>query len=215
MRMLACITLAFVLTLQTTVAAELPRPDASAYADSDAQARVRVAQLEDDRRFDALRRIAMRGQAGADGLVALGYAYALRGEEADARATLALAREYAGERGSLLRHVLWSSGWTYLNLGDYASAANAWQESAQLHGGRPFWLPYSMAVLAELDGQRALAIEWYEAATRSQPRWAHAEGVAQATHFWQPKETAALDRLFHAWQARKQRAARLEVERAP
>lgn len=204
MRLVASLTLAFTLFASPVRAAELRRPEPGAYIDADHRARVRVAQLEDRARFDALRRHALRGQLGADGLAALGYAYALRGEAADARATLALAREYAGQRRALLRHVLWSSGWAHLNLGDYEAAADAWQASADLHGGRPFWLPYSMAVLAELKGERELAIQWYDAATRSQLRWSHAEGVARATHFWQRKESAAIDRVFHAWQASKQ-----------
>lgn len=203
MRLVASLTLAFTLLASPALAAELRHPEPGAYVDADHQARVRVGQLEDQARFEALRRHALRGQLRADGLAALGYAYALRGEAEDARAMLALAREYAGQRSALLRHVLWSSGWAHLNLGDYEAAAEAWQASADLHGGRPFWLPYSMAVLAELRGERELAIQWYDAAARSQLRWSHAEGVARATYFWQRKESAAIDRVFHAWQASK------------
>lgn len=168
MRLVASLTLAFTLLASPALAAELRHPEPGTYVDADHQARERVAQLEDQARFDALRRHALRGQLRADGLAALGYAYALRGEAEDARAMLALAREYAGQRRDLLRHVLWSSGWAHLNLGDYDAAAEAWQASAELHGGRPFWLPYSMAVLAELRGERELAIQWYDAAARSQ-----------------------------------------------
>jgi tetratricopeptide (TPR) repeat protein len=189
--------LLFVFTLPLS-AAELPVPLASHYPDRDTQAQIRVPQLEDEARFKQLQRSARRGQLTPAGLAALGFGYSIRGDQANAGIALDAARAHAGRRTEVLRHVLWSAGWSYINLGDYESAAQAWTESAQLHGGQPFWLPYSMAVLAELDGQRDLAIRWYAAAVRSQPRWGSAEGVARSTWYWQRKESEAMDRVFHA-----------------
>jgi tetratricopeptide (TPR) repeat protein len=188
-------------------ASELPVPVASHYPDADRQARIRVPQLEDEVRFKQLQRSARRGQLTPVGLAALAFGYSIRGDEANAGIALDAARSHAGRRTLVLRHVLWSAGWSYLNLGDYESAARAWTESAQLHGGQPFWLPYSMAVLAELDGQRELAIRWYAAAVRSQPRWGSAEGVARSTWYWQRKESEAMDRVFHAWRAAEEAKA--------
>jgi len=96
------------------------------------------------------------------------------------------------------------------------AAASAWSGSAHLHGGQPYWLPYSMAVLAELDGPRDLAIRWYAAAVRSQPRWGRSEGVARSTWYWQRKESEAMDRVFDAWRAHEEpKAAQLASSLKP
>jgi hypothetical protein len=203
MRRFHAVLLALALALPVA-AAELPAPLASHYPDRDSQAQVRVAQLEEDTRFRQLQRQAKRGHLSSGGLAALACGYTLRGDVEQAKANLERARTYAGRRTAQLRHVLWSAGWSELNLGNYGAAADAWSESARLHGGQPFWLPYSMAVLAELDGQRDLAVRWYAAAVRSQARWGHAEGVARSTWHWQRKESSAMDRVFNAWQASEQ-----------
>lgn len=193
----------------TTTAAELPVPLASRYPDADHEAQIRVPQLEEETRFKQLQRSARRGKLTPAGLAALAFGYSIRGDAANAGSALDAARSHAGRRTGTLRHVLWSAGWSYINLGDYDSAARAWSESAELHGGQPYWLPYSMAVLAELDQQRELAVQWYDAAVRSQPRWGSAEGVAQSTSHWQRKESAAIERVFHAWRAAEQAKAAL------
>lgn len=215
--MRACLIALFALGFSiSSTAAELPVPLASHYPDADQQARIRVPQLEDEARFKQLQRSARRGQLTPAGLAALAFGYSIRGDEANAGIALDAARSHAGRRPQVLRHVLWSAGWSYINLGDYESAAKAWSESAQLHGGQPYWLPYSMAVLAELDGQRDLAIRWYTAAVRSQPRWGSAEGVARSTWYWQRKESEAMDRVFHAWRAAEEaKAAQLAIPLQP
>lgn len=178
---------------------QLSRPFASHYTQPDPAARVLIPDLQDDARFHELEKVASRVLVAPSMLSALGYGYALRGEEERALELMDRALAAAGSTGITRRHILWSRGWGLLNLGRYDDAAQAWEESARLHGGQPFWLPYSMALLAELRGERELALAWYEAAARSNERWSHAEGVAQATWFWQPAEVAAMDRLFHAW----------------
>lgn len=201
-RIALCLLLAAMLLIPFAAAGasvELSRPFASHYTQPDPAARVRIPDLQDDQRFHELQRVASRVLVAPSMLSALGYGYALRGEEERALALMDQALDGAGSTGVTRRHILWSRGWSLINLGRYDDAARAWDEAAELHGGQPFWLPYSMALLAELRGERALAVSWYDAAARSSERWSHAEGVAQATWFWQPTEVAAMDRLFHAW----------------
>lgn len=197
--------------LGLAAASGFPRPQHQSYLDSDPQAFIHVPGLQDEARFKVLRRQAARGRTTVEGLAALAYAHSIRGNAAEARSTLSLALDYASQRRKLRQHVLWSAGWTHLHLGDYSAAAQAWVESAELHQGRPRWLAYSMAVLAELDGHRVEALEWYSAAARSQARWTDAEEIARTTGHWQPKEREALHGLFLAWQA--EQAPALEIER--
>ena len=205
-------TLLVVLLPGAALGSGFPLPQHERYTDQDRQARILVPGLQDDAVFNDLRRLASRGRTTAEGLSALAYAYALRGDSEASRSSLEQALEHAGKRKKARRHVLWSAGWTYLHLGDYPAAAQAWTESAELHGGRPQWLPYSMAVLAELDGRAEEAFAWYEAATRSQARWSRADEVERSTRHWNATERQALQRLFLAWQARK--TPTLEVERS-
>lgn len=69
------------------------------------------------------------------------YLLSLRGHREGAEAGLAKVR--AQYPNSVALH--WSEGWIRLNLLDFEGALLAWQQAERLHGGQPFWVPYTKA----------------------------------------------------------------------
>lgn len=99
------------------------------------------------------------------------------------------------------RHVRWSYGWALSLLDDHAGAIGQWQQAAELHGGRPFWLPYSMAVVLWQAGEQEQALAWYQRAAEAAPQfWASAAGVARFTRHWRPVQKETINAVFAAWE---------------
>lgn len=99
--------------------------------------------------------------------------------------------------------VYWSAGWTLLNLGNASAALAVWQRAEDLHGGRPFWVPYSKAVALMGQGETEAALAWWSVAQSSLAP--HLDTSAQALrHFkyWRPKERELLAALLDAQQRR-------------
>ncbi len=131
--------------------------------------------------------------------VQYGYSESLAGRAESARESYTLALQLAAEPVQE-RHVRWSYGWGLFNLGQSQAALEQWQWAADLHGGRPFWLPYTLAVGHWQAGNEARALHWYDVAARSFPlRWGSAEGVARMTAGWKAAEREAVDALFLRW----------------
>ena len=61
----------------------------------------------------------------------------------------------------------WSEGWIRLNLLDFQGALTAWQVAEGLHGGRPFWVPYSKAIALIGSGDFDAALAWWRVAQGS------------------------------------------------
>jgi Tfp pilus assembly protein PilF len=138
--------------------------------------------------------------------VQFGYSESLAGHAASARESYRLALDLAADPIQQ-RHVRWSYGWGLFNLGQSEAALEQWRQAAELHGGRPFWLPYTLAVGYWQSGEEDQALHWYTAAARSFPqRWGKAEGLARATAGWKAAEREAVDALFLRW--RKQNPIR-------
>jgi len=109
----------------------------------------------------------------------------------------------AAEPGSdMERHVLWSRGWAAYDLADYQAALADWQESASLHGGQPFWVPYTYALLYWTIGQHEAALAWYQTAVDSNEEWGNEAGFAKRTRHWKAPQREAMRALFDAWQQR-------------
>jgi tetratricopeptide (TPR) repeat protein len=141
--------------------------------------------------------------ADSRGWGARAVAHAFAGEADAALADLERARGVNDANPMRLRNTLWSEGWARLHLGHVPEAHAAWSESVLHHGGRPFWVPYSFALLAELGGEPHVALAWYEIAVRSAPqKWSQREALERATRHWQPAEREAIRAVFERWSAR-------------
>ena len=138
-------------------------------------------------------RIARGPVGGQRELTRLAYLYALRGELQNAHAKLAEAKaQYPDTVG-----VYWSEGWIRLNLQDYEGALVAWQVAEELHGGQPFWVPYTKAVALIGKGDTEAALAWWEVSKRSHwPRLNSAEGAREYFGHWRDAEAGLLDRLL-------------------
>ncbi|MBB1471675.1 tetratricopeptide repeat protein [Luteimonas sp. MC1782] len=114
----------------------------------------------------------------------------------------ALAASEPGSRYE--RHVLWSRGWSNYDEGDFAATYADWQRAIALHGGGPFWAPYSLALLYWSAGQSEPALQWYATAAVANPEWSTPEGVAVRTRRWSPAQRERMQALFAAWVATAQ-----------
>jgi hypothetical protein len=121
------------------------------------------------------------------------YLLSLRGDRAGAEAGLAAAKQrYPDSVG-----VHWSEGWIQLNLLDFEGALLAWQQAERLHGGQPFWVPYtkSIALMGLGDGEAALA--WWQVAQRAYaPELDSAHAARQRFRHWRPTEMKLLEEVI-------------------
>jgi hypothetical protein len=121
------------------------------------------------------------------------YLLSLRGDRAGAEAGLAAAKQrYPDSVG-----VHWSEGWIQLNLLDFEGALVAWQQAERLHGGQPFWVPYSksIALMGLGDGEAALA--WWQVAQRAYaPELASGDAARTRFQHWRPTEKKLLEEVI-------------------
>jgi tetratricopeptide (TPR) repeat protein len=131
----------------------------------------------------------------------LGYVQALRGKDREAAASYAGALARAADDAELRRHVLWSRGWALIDLGEPHAALAAWREAERLHGGAPYWVPYTYAIGLWAAGEHGAALRWYAAAVRDYPaEWGTRQAMERSTAAWQPKERALAKAVFAAWE---------------
>jgi tetratricopeptide (TPR) repeat protein len=132
-------------------------------------------------------------------LSARGFIRYQRGEADAAEADFARAIELVGTDELTRRHVLWSLGWARFEGGQDEAALAAWRESMRLHGGRPYWLPYSAALAEWRLGRRDVAVALYDVAARGIPDWRTPEGFARRTHAWPAHQVELAQAVFDAW----------------
>lgn len=113
----------------------------------------------------------------------------------------AAALEAAPPGGVEHRHILWSRGWSRYDMGDVAGALEDWQECARLHGGYPFWVPYTFALAYWTQGDKSQALAWYDAAAASNSEWATEAGMTDKSSHWRPEQRELMRALFEAWVA--------------
>jgi len=137
-------------------------------------------------------------------------AYLLRNAGQLERAQRDLERAAAAARpGSPQeRHLLWSRGWAGYDLGDHRAAFDDWDRAIAAHGGRPFWAPYSMALLYWTTGDRDTAMAWYDAAVASNPDWGTDTGFEARTDAWRPQQRERMREAFALWKQRRDAATR-------
>ena len=111
------------------------------------------------------------------------------------------ALEAATPQGLEHRHILWSRGWSRYDKGDVTGALEDWRESMRLHGGRPYWVPYTFALAYWTQGDSAQALAWYAAAVASNKAWGTEAGMTGKTSHWRPGQRERMRALFELWNA--------------
>lgn len=137
----------------------------------------------------------------ATALAQRAYLFMEGGDLARARRDFDTALAAAEPGSAQAANVLWSRGWASYDMGDYPATFSDWQSAIALHGGRPFWAAYSLALLYWSAGQPELAIDWYSAAVDADRAWSDEEGMADKTKKWSPSQRERMTALFEAWSA--------------
>lgn len=132
-------------------------------------------------------------KAGARLATQHAYLLSLRGDSAGAEAELAKVKlRFPG-----VESVYWSEGWIRLNLLDFEGALVAWQQAERLHGGEPFWVPYSKAIALTGVGDDAAALAWWAVAQRSHgSELASADAARAKFGYWRYTEKLLLEDLI-------------------
>jgi len=123
------------------------------------------------------------------------------GQHDAAEADYSRALQLAGIDILLRRHVLWSQGWARFEAGRDEAALASWRESVALHGGRPYWFPYSAALAEWRLGRRDEAVALYAEAVRGMPEWGRESGLLRRTSHWPQHQFAVAGEVFQAWKA--------------
>ena len=132
-----------------------------------------------------------------------GYQRAQRGDAKGSEADYARARKAAADMVARQRYVLWSHGWALLAQNRPEDALKDWRDSQHLHGGNPYWVPYSFAVALRAAGRDDEAVAYYAAAARSDPeRWGTRSAMLETTKSWKPQERTRIEAVYALWQGR-------------
>lgn len=175
-----------------------------AYADPDEAARAAHAQPGMNGRMrESLNRTIRQNPRNLAALIQRAYLFHASGDLEEGDRDFLRALELGRDEPLVQRRALWSLGWSALNRDQAPDAIEYWRLSIALHGGRPFWQPYTLAVAYWQLGDRETALAWYAAAAFSNPDWRTAEGVASRGTHWRDKERAAANALFAEWSARR------------
>lgn len=170
------------------------------YVEEDPAARYLPAPSGDRARFRRL--INANIQKNPRNVAALAqraYLFMEGGDYTRARRDFDAALAWAEPGSANERNVLWSRGWASYEQEDYAATFADWQRTIALHGGRPFWAGYSLALLYWTTGQSDLALQWY-ATTAPDSGWRTPEGVEGRIRLWAPPQRERMLALFAAWQ---------------
>ena len=131
-------------------------------------------------------------------LTARAFLHSRRGEAVSAAALYQRALALDKDSG----HVLWSWGWSEMNLGRPACALLRWQQ-ARVETGIPnaYWVGYSYAIAYWALGERDLAVRWYDAAVLAAPeRFATQAALKLSIGHWNAAEREWAPQVFTAWQ---------------
>lgn len=196
------------LWLPLSAAAGFPRPPADAvYAERDPAAIALHPRSGDTGRFRRSLNAAIR-ENPEDSFALIHRAYLLHasGDVEEGDRDFLRVLELTGIDPVNRRRAFWSLGWSAFNRGEPDHALAYWRQAGELHGGHPFWYPYTVAVGLWAQGDREAALAWYDAAVRSNPQWSVAEGVAHRTQHWRDRERQVVQAMFEAWTARSRSA---------
>lgn len=178
-------------------------PAATVYADADSSAL--GIQSGPGRSADFRKKLNAILSRDPENVVALShraYLHARSGDEALARRDFDRALALSTYGDAEHRQVLWSYGWALYDLKDIDGALRLWSACAEMHGGHPFWVPYTYALAYWSKGDSATAFAWYDVAARSNPQRGDRVGVVKSTERWRPEQRKAMAALFDAWVSR-------------
>ena len=173
------------------------QPPAALYRDRDDAARIGLAGFADARSSAPAR----RRLAQVAGATTAGHELALRGDLDGAARKYAPAFALAENDAFAERHVRWSYGWSLLALSAPREALAQWQRARALHGGEPFWYGYTVPTALWMSGDTKLAIEYFDAAVRSNPEWGRRSGLRKRTAHWRAHERRVIALVADAWRS--------------
>ena len=136
-----------------------------------------------------------------------GYWHAEEGEDELARQDYDAAMAASADNPANRARVHWSRGWSRYGRGDIAGAIDDWHQAEVLHGGKPYWVPYTYAVAYWTLGDRDRALVWYDVAVASNARWGEKSDMKKLTSHWRDGEKQQLHALFAAWQGSREQAS--------
>ena len=172
------------------------------YADDDPAAKAWQAPPGQKTKFRELLNAELRRHPrNVSARVHRAYLFDRAGDHAQARRDYDAALEAATPGGPEHRRVLWSRGWSRYDMGDVPGALRDWRECVRLHGGRPYWVPYTFALAYWTQGDSAQALAWYSAAAASHEPWGSEAGMSDKTRHWRPEQRERMQALFKAWSA--------------
>ena len=202
--------LATILLPLLLLASESSMPDAASvrYADPDPAAS--YMSIPPGRRAAFRKMVNAAIQKNPRNSVALShraYLFAESGDPVRAKRDFDAALESAGQDDVYKRHVLWSRGWVNYDLGSTDLALEDWGKAEQLHGGYPYWVPYTYALAYWTMGAKPLALQWFDVTVRAMPEWGQDAGFEQKIKHWRPQQQTQMRALFAEWRSRRPIAA--------
>lgn len=149
---------------------------------------------------DQLARQRTRGRRMAEATVQLATIAAAdnRLELADTLYQEAIASTAANS--TVGRSVRWSYGWHAFRQGRLEQAGQSWVQALESVRGQPSWVPPTLALLLQAQGDTAEAVKWYAAAVRTEPQlWSDPANFEQLLPAWLPAERQMLRQVHQAW----------------
>ena len=143
-----------------------------------------------------LNQVVQRNPKDIFALANRGYLRTLAGDFEGANEDYTRALALADPKTASYRHILWSLGWSYFNLGNDIAALDFWGQAERQHGGAPYWVPYTVALSYWRLGKKDIALVYYDLAVKNNADWGSKEGVHKMTHHWKPAEKKLHAELF-------------------
>lgn len=187
--------------------AQAALPEAEVYIDPDLSAAAYHAKP--GRKGELRKTFDKRIQKNPRDVIALShraYLFVRSGEFDLARRDFERALEVSKYGDPKYRQVLWAYGWALYDMQDIEGALSRWQLNEKMHGGRPFWAPYTYALAYWTLRDRETALAWFSTAVRSEPTLATAEGLKERMRVWRPEQKKEMQDLFVAWSERGEHA---------
>jgi tetratricopeptide (TPR) repeat protein len=123
-----------------------------------------------------------------------GYALALLGRKAEARADL--LRAVALKNNAPMRNRV---GWAYFNMGDFADASREFELAAKRSNFREHYDFYSLVLGYWGIGDSKRALENYQLAVERDPRFGEYKSLDERTSEWTPLERRAMHETYVLW----------------
>lgn len=123
-----------------------------------------------------------------------GYALALLGRRAEARADLRMAVTLK-DTGPMHNRV----GWAYFNLGDYAQAVHEFETAARMSDHKAHYDYYSLVLGYWGVGDTQRALENYQKAVERDPRFGENKTLNERSMEWTPLERRAMHETYVLW----------------